>query len=607
MTDTPVKRLRPVSSSPPPADTVDPWAPWTGAFTAGLLAAAGRLSLPLERATVDAQLEVAASAERDLAFPVHRLAAGAGQRPDELASRLAAAVDAGADFERVASLGAYVNASIAPAALTRATLDLALGRGERYGHGVAPAAPVCIEHTSANPTGPFHIGRVRNAIIGDTLARAVRAAGAAVTTQYYVDDMGRQATMITWLWSRPISDWPAPVRAAVEAPGPREKVDHRLGRPYPALSAYAKEHPETAASIAELVRRIESGTPPPEHDRLAREILDGMLASLARLGIDFDEFVWESQFVRDGSVARVLDRLRAAPHAVSEENGAWAIDARSYGLPKESDRVIFQRADGTSLYVTRDIAYHLAKLARFGRLVDVLGQDHRLHARTLEAFLAELGEPRRPDFVLYQDLTTPDGGRMSTRGGSAVWLDDLLDEAVERARGEVLARRSDLSPDRVNAIAESVAAGAIRFHVVRVAPEKPVKFRWEEALSFEGRSGPFVQYAFARASSVLRKGEADRPPYPFEPTQLLGPEELALVRVVSRFPRTLAYVARSAHVHSLAGYAHELADQFNRFYHAVPVLDGGEARASRIALVAAVRQTLGNVLALLGLTALETM
>ncbi|EQD38760.1 Arginyl-tRNA synthetase, class Ic, core domain protein, partial [mine drainage metagenome] len=128
--------------------------------------------------------------------------------------------------------------------------------------------------------------------------------------------------------------------------------------------------------------------------------------------------------------------------------------------PKERQSVVVQRGNGTSLYVTRDVAYHLAKFAAFARVVDVLGQDHQLHARTLEALLAEIGEPRRPEFVIYQDITVPEGGRMSTRGGSAVWLDPLLAEAVERAKQEVLARREGLDDAEVDRIAEAVATGA---------------------------------------------------------------------------------------------------------------------------------------------------
>ncbi len=591
--------------STPPSD---PWSPFIEAIVATLLESARAAGLTLADAELFEQLELDAGPDGDVAFPTHRLARQSGRAPAELAGQLAAGCRATPFVRAVRSKGAYVNFEVQPERLIDATLRLVFARGARFGHGEPSADPVCVEHTSANPTGPFHIGRVRNAIIGDTLARLSRAAGQPVTTQYYVDDMGRQAAMITWIWTKPRAEWPEEIRRTVdgeEAPG--EKPDRHRGRPYPAISAYLKEHEAARAEVAEIVRAIESGRPPPEHRTLTQAILSGMLASLERLGIRFDEFVWESDFLRDGSVDGVIERLRVAPHAVQEENGAWAIDAAEYGLPKESTHVVFQRGDGTSLYVTRDVAYHLAKFARFARVADVLGQDHQLHARTLNALLAEIGEPRRPEFLIYQDITVPEGGRMSTRGGSAVWLDHLLEEAVTRARAEVLRRREDLPADEVERIAESVATGAVRYHIVRIAPEKPVVFRWEEALSFEGRSGPFLQYSYARASSVLRKGGVEDGPYPFDAARLADPEELALVRVLARLPRVVAYAARTAHVQAIAGYAHDLADQFNRFYHAVPVLSSGAERASRIALVAAARQSLGNSLDLLGLDRLATM
>ena len=590
------------------ASSVDPWAPFSVDVLDGLVAAAAASGVPLDRDTVSAQLTLSPGPEGDFALPVHRFAAAARRPPNEVAGALAAHFTRAPGLSEVKATGAYVNVRVDGPALVRSTLETVVRLGGSYGHHPAGGPPACVEHTSANPTGPFHIGRVRNAIIGDTFARALRASGVPVTTQYYVDDMGRQAAMISWIWSRPPSEWPTEIQEAVagkEVPG--EKPDAHRGRPYPAVSAYLKEHPDAQAAVAQLVAEIEAGRPPANHHALAQAILDGMLASLARLGIGFDEFVWESSFVSDGSVDRVLERLRTAAKAVREPNGAVAIDTSGHGLPKESTRVVVQRGNGTSLYVTRDIAYHLAKFARFSRVIDVLGQDHQLHARTLDALLAEIGEPRRPEFVIYQDITVPEGGRMSTRGGSAVWLDGLLDEALERARREVAARRDDLSADEMERIAEAVATGAIRYHIVRVAPEKPVVFRWEDALSFEGRSGPFVQYAYARAASLLRKAEDAAPPYPFDPARLGHPDEHALVRVVATLPRAVEYAARSTHVQGLASYAHDLADQFNRFYHAVPVLKSGEERVSRLALVAAVRQTLGNALDLLGVARLETM
>jgi len=587
---------------------VDPWTPFLEAILDGMVAAVRTCGVALSPEVISSQLGLDEGTEGEVAYPCHRSAQAAKRPPGDLAAALAAAFPASPLIRSASSKGAYVNFRVDGESLARATLDLVLSRGNRYGHGEPVGPPVVVEHTSANPTGPFHIGRVRNGIIGDTLARILRAAGTPVTTQYYVDDMGRQAAMITWIWSKSRESWPEPVRKAVDGQEfPGEKPDLYRGRPYPAVSAYLKEHEDAREEVAELVQQLESGNIPAEHRALAEAILKGMLESLARLRISFDEFVWESDLVRDGSVNRVLERLRACPHAVQEPNGAWAIDASAHGLPKESTHLVFQRGNGTSLYITRDVAFHLSRFARFARIIDVLGQDHQLHARCLNALLEEIGESRRPEFVIYQDITVPEGGRMSTRGGSAVWLDELLAEAVDRARAEVLARREDLVDVDVERIAEAVATGAVRYHIVRAAPDKPVVFRWEDALSFEGRSGPFLQYAYARASAVLRKGEALQPPYAFEPARLAHPEEAALIRILARFPRTVAYAARTAHVHAVAGYAHELADQFNRFYHAVPVLRSSEERPSRIALVAAVRQTLGNALDLLGIAPLDAM
>jgi arginyl-tRNA synthetase len=546
----------------------------------------------------------------DLALPLHRAAKSKGQPPAAFAEEFVRGLPPIPRIVRASSVNGFANFTTDPAALTESTLGSVFARPEQWGHLHGPPTPVCVEHTSANPTGPFHIGRVRNGIIGDTLARVLRATGSLVTTQYYVDDVGRQAAMITWIWSKPREAWPAEIRASVDSTPPVDEAalrpDVRFGRPYSVVSRYLKTHPEAAAEVQELSRALESGREVPRHHEIAQAVLGGMADSLERLGIRFDEYVWESSFLRNGDVDRVVARLRAAPHAVTEENGASALDAASYGLPKESARIIVTRADGTTLYPTRDVAYHLAKFARFTRVIDVLGQDHHLHARTLEAMLSEIGEVRRPEFVIYQDITVPEGGRMSTRQGKVVYLDDLLDEAIERAKGEVRKRREGVAEADVDAIAKSVGSAAVRYHVLRVAPEKTVQFRWEDALSFEGRSGPFLQYSYARASSLLRKaGEGETTT--FDATQIGTPDERALVREISRFPGVVAHVARTTHVHALAGYTHDLAEQFNRFYESTPVLTAGAERSSRIALVAASRITLANALELMGLDAPERM
>ncbi len=587
----------------------DPWEAIVSAVVDPLEQQLKKLGLQVDRPALQSSLDLDGGSDWDAAVALHRFGKALEAQPDQLAADLAGEFPIRSPLESVESNGAYLNFRADPSWLARRTLELVFTRGPKYGHRSGSTSPVCVEHTSANPTGPFHVGRVRNAIIGDTLARILRAVGSPVTTQYYVDDIGRQSAMITWIWSKPRSAWPEEIERSVagEATVSSEKPDHALGRPYPHVSKYLKEHPDAAQEVAELTRRLELGTAPPEHQQLARSILDGMLQSLARLSISFDEMVWESSFLTDGSVGRVVERLQSSPRAVTEENGAAAIDASVYGLPKDSEHIVFRRSDGTSLYPTRDVAYHLAKFARFPLAIDVLGQDHLLHAKTLDVLLQEIGESRRPEYLLYQYVTAPQGGKMSTRGGSAVYLDDLLEEAVERARAAVRERREDLTPAEVDSIAEKVACGGVRYLIARVAADKAVAFRWDDALTFEGRTGPFIQYSYARASSLLRKVAPDATAGAFDPDQLTAAEETSLVKAISRFPSMLVHAAQTRHIHTLAGYAYSLAEAFNRFYQTVPVLKSTAPKASRIALVAATRQTLGNALELLGMERLETM
>lgn len=611
--------------APGPSDTsgpaVDPWAALRAAAAAALVPALASLGWSGSAAEVEKALETGPEAKADVALPVFRWAKALRMRPEEISQKVAGQTLPPPGFLKVEAAGGFVNLFLDARAFAGRTLELVLGRGSDYGKGNPKPGSVCVEHTSANPTGQLHVGRSRNTIIGDTYARVLRAAGWKVTVQFYVDDVGRQAAMLVWLWSQPMDQWPPQVRekAGLSANGnrpPEMKADQWYGRPYPATAEYLKGHPEAAQSLAELSHRLESGKVPTEsYRRVPQEILDGILASLARIHAGFDEFVWESQFILDGSVERVQEKLRRSPLYHKAEDGAEAVDGSAQGLPKEQPMVFFTKADGLTLYPARDAAYHLQKFAHFDRVIDVLGSDHKLHVRGLLALLAAAGERRQPEVLVYEFVNLPEG-RMTTRGGRVVNLDDALDEAVERASLEVRKRREDLNAEEVERIAESVGCGALRFHILKVQPEKPIVFRWEEALSFEGKSAPFVQYAHARAASLLRRsaGGDDAPmpkvgaPRLEEVPAELDPRELALLRTLSQLPGLVDRVASSGSVHLVAVYAHEVAERFNEFYQSVRVLEGDPAaRTFRIALVAATRQTLENVLDLIGVDPLMRM
>ena len=450
---------------------------------------------------------------------MHRVAKQAHLPPNEVAERVAQGFPLTAGITRVQAVGAYLNFSADPSWLAEGTLREIGGRGARYGYQDVSRAVLLRRAHEREPHPPLHVGRIRNSIIGDTLARVLRASGHPVTTQDHVDDVGRQAAMITWIWSKPTSEWPEEILQSAEGADwndPKERADLHYGRPYPVVSAYLKTHPEAALEVAAITESLEAGHAPPRHREIAKATLEGMLTSLARIGVTFDEFVWESGFLEDGSVPKVLERLVRAPHATREENGALSIDTSTYGLPKDSARVIVARGNGTSLYVTRDLAYHLSKFARFPRVIDVLGQDHLLHARTLEALLNEMGETRRPEFVLYQDLTAPSGGGMSTRKGTAVYLDALLDDAVSRARTEVrrrwrespVSKWSGSRPRSLRGPSDTTSFGSHRTSPSRSGGRMPSRSKVVRVPSSDTRSCGRRAYSERRRASLLRSPTA---------------------------------------------------------------------------------------------------
>ena len=459
---------------------------------------------------------------------------------------------------------------------------------------------ILLEHTSANPTGPLHVGRARNPIIGDAVARLLRAAGYDVTVEYYVNDMGRQVATIAWALDH--------LGESDVADAERDKPDHDVVRYYRRADEILDGDDDTAEhaerEIEELLQALERG------DEAALDLvadavdrcLEGQLATLDRLGASYDDFVRESTFVADGSVDEVAEALETSEHCFVEDD-AHQLDLSDYGIDKE---LVFRRSDGTSLYTTRDVAYHLDKFERCDRAVDVLGEDHRLQARQLAAALDVLGETRRPETIFYSYVDLPEGS-MSTRGGTVVNIDDLLDEAQHRAREEIESRAEDRDRDvaDVEATARAVGIGAVRYDIVARQPEKPITFRWEDALDFDGQHAPSIQYVHARANGILDKADADPE---LDVDALSAPEEMALVEKIAAMSLVIDEAAEDLAPHKVATYARELADSFNAFYRECRVLVDDEAtRRARLQLTAATKHAIARSLGLLGVEAPDAM
>ncbi|MFB2623039.1 MULTISPECIES: arginine--tRNA ligase [Methanothermobacter] len=521
----------------------------------------------------------------DLASTVAFELAGELKRPPmEITSDIMSVIETPEIFEAVESKGPYINFFVDYGKLSGKLLEI---MDDDYGSHPERGEMIILEHTSANPNGPLHIGHIRNAIIGDSLARILRKAGYQVETQYYVNDMGRQIAMIVWgllNLQKNLDDYPG------------DKRDHRVGRLYLEVNQKLREDPGIKDEVDELLRKYEAGENEDTFREVVKYCLDGMKETMQRLHVHHDRFVWEGELVRDGTVGEVIESLRKT--GLTRENEVLYLDLEDFGIEKE---LVLTRSDGTSLYSTRDIAYHLQKSREGDILIDVLGSDHKLAAEQVGIAVDLLGG-KKPEVIFYEFITLPEGS-MSTRRGVFISVDELMDEAHKRALEEVKKRR-ELPDDVADEIAEAIGNGAIRYYIGRLSPEKHIVFRWDEALSFE-RGCASIQYAHARACKLLKKasfnGDED-----IEDAWKPEEDERELVRLLARFPVVVEEAAMARRVHPVAQYVQDLANAFNSFYRSTPVI-GSEFEGARLRLVDSVRIVIRNALGLLGIHAPETM
>ncbi|WP_227133833.1 arginine--tRNA ligase [Halorubellus salinus] len=537
-----------------------------------------------------------------------RLASEAGAPPPQVAAEVADALDAD-DIEYVAAIttqGPYVN-FLPSDAYYAGTLDA--GQADDYGRLEDTGESAVVEHTSANPTGPVHVGRARNPIVGDAVANVLDFAGYDVDRHYYVNDAGRQMAVFTWAYEHFDEE-------DLEGEPERDRIEYDLVRYYRKGNAFLEDGPADEVEAAEaeiqaIMQGLEAGDED-VHDRVTEvvdQVLSGMRECLARLPAEFDEFVKESRFMFDGSTDDLVARLKELDEAVYEED-AWQLDLTPHGIEKN---MVFLRSDDTSLYTTRDLAHHEWKFENYDRAVTVLGEDHKLQAEQLQTTLDLLGnDTSQLENVIFSWVNLPGGLGMSTREGTGVDLDDLLDEAVDRARQEVedrmedRIRDDDLTDEDVDHIAHQVGIGAVRYDIISKQLTKTITFEWDRALDFEAQSAPYVQYVHARTCGIL--DEVDEVPA-FDASALEREEAHDLLRTIARFPAVVEASADALEPHNVATYTREFAETFNAFYRECPVLseDDPEVRAARVALVAAARNTIANALGLLGVAAPDSM
>lgn len=517
----------------------------------------------------------------DFAFRTFRISKSSGKKPDQILAEVSTVLSGRPYIENVSLEGPYINIRIKPSVMLR-ELDESVEIKGQFPDTFQDPERVSVEHTSTNPTGPLHVGRIRNTLLGDSIARILGRYGYRVTTQYFVNDSGRQIMALYEAYRRYNS-------------GKKPSMDIILSG-YQRIYGEMENDPTIENNIKELMNSYEKGDVElmDSIKSIASVALDNINTSLKSLGVKIDDYTWESDFIRSGELIDIVDSFS---DILNDEDGA------KYILNPDREKIFLRRSNGTSLYFTRDIAYHKYKARTYDWIVDILGEDHKGHAKNLQFVLKDLMEmPNRIDFVFnaYVSLET---GKMSTRKGNAVTVDELLERTKEEALKIVSEKRPDLPKDKLEKISLSVAKSSIRFNIIRINANKQVVFKWSEALNFEGDSAPYIMYSYARACGIMKHAGNARPNY-----DDIVPQERELIVTMYQYPYRITEAKDSLRPDIIANYTLDLVKKFNDFYRECPVSGSDEkTMGKRIRIVQIYKNIIEDISKLLGIELLEEM
>ncbi len=536
----------------------------------------------------------------DLGFGCFPLAKVLRRSPKEIAQRLAGAIELPAPFREARAVGPYLNVFLDRGAFLAALCGEVVAAGEGYGRAPEGSGErIVLEFSSPNTNKPQHLGHVRNNLIGMALAQLLAAAGHDVVKVSLVNDRGVHICKSMLAYER----WGE--GQTPESTG--RKGDHLVGDFYVRFAAEAADDPALNDEAQALLRRWEDG----DADVVAlwrtlnAWVYDGFAETYRRLGVAFDRVYHESETYRHGR-AIVLDALDRGL-CTRLPDGAVEIDLSDDGL----DRKILLRRDGTSVYMTQDLGTAVRRVDELSpdRLYYVVGSEQNYHFQVLFTILRRLGYPwaERCRHVSYGMVYLPEG-KMKSREGVVVDADDLLDELEALSAQAVRDKHPDIAGDELALRTRQIALGALKFFLLSVNLDKDITFDPAASVSFEGDTGPYIQYAHTRICGILRKA-ADRDVPQADFAQLGNHAEAALGLLVLAYPRAVRDAASSRNPARVAGHVLDVARAFASFYHDNPVLqaDTPGLLAARLELIKATQVVLANGLALLGIEAPERM
>ena len=486
-----------------------------------------------------------------------------------------------------------------------------------------PESPlVMIEYSSPNTNKPLHLGHIRNNLLGFSLSRILKANGNKVVKTNIVNDRGIHIckSMLAWQkWGN--GDTPESVG---------KKGDHLIGDYYVAFDRHykaevaelmeknpnmTKEEAEAASPLMQqardMLRRWEAGDE--EIRSLWRTmnswVYAGFDETYKRLGVDFDKIYYESETYLEGK-DKVLEGLEKGIMYRKEDGSVWA-DLTDAGL----DHKLLLRSDGTSVYMTQDIGTAKLRYQDYpiDKMIYVVGNEQNYHFQVLSLLLDRLGFKWGKDLVhfSYGMVELPEG-KMKSREGTVVDADDLMDEMVDNAKktSEELGKLDGMPQEEADKIAEIIGLGALKYFILKVDPRKNMTFNPKESIDFNGNTGPFIQYTYARIQSVLRKAAEAGIERTFDPEKVtLGDKEIALIQRLADFADIVAEAGRNYSPALIANYAYDLVKEYNQFYHDYQIMRESDqnVRAFRLNLSEAVGNAVRRAFWMLGIDVPERM
>ncbi|MEA3229862.1 MAG: arginine--tRNA ligase, partial [archaeon] len=476
-----------------------------------------------------------------------------------------------------------------------------------------------IEYISANPIHPLHIGSARNALLGKSLVNVFSCLNYNVMSHYYMNDIGLQVAKVAFGYSKlkdkTISErpdvWTGKIYAITSSIMDNDaEIKKELKAKWPEMYDRLEKALSGVDNIEEQIKALLGNVEKGDEKtiKLFRKVgnlcTKGFKSTFSRLDIDFDSYDYESMFVQNGDVYKAIDELKKRKVLKKSEQNTWIIDLEKYGLPT----TVLIRSDGTTLYLTRDVAYSIWKFEKIGaeKAINVIASEQELPQMQLKIILKIMKKPYAENLhhLSYGMVNLP-GIKMSGRRGRYITFDDVFDEAIEKAHEVVEEKNPGLSSKEKKSISETVGKGAVIYSILKVEARKDVTFNIKEALDFNGNSAPYIQYTYARAKSILRKARTVKK---FDARLLKNENERTIIKKLGGFARIVKVSGNNLSPHIIANYLFELAQDFNNFYNSTPVIKAEkDLKNARLVLVWCVARTIKNGLELLEIEAPEKM